>query len=232
MSSFSHLFAAAFALVAAIPMVRLAQGHPERKLALGVYVSSVVITLAISGVYHSCEPGGSAREIMQRVDHGAIWCLIAGTFTAVHGIMWNGFWRRGLLAIIWTYALMGIVLEILWFREIVGSTELILYLGLGWIGIFSIRKLGRQIGWAPVLPMLYAGVAYTAGAILEALNWPVVVTNWIEAHEVFHFAVIVGVALHWRFIRKLVMHHAPRPHVGAAAGPVETAKPVAAPVRL
>src|SRR5687767_5587200 len=108
-------------------MVRLAQGHPERKLALGIYVTSVVLT----------------RAIMQRVDHGAIWCLIAGTFTAVHGIMWNGFWRRGLLAFIWTYAIIGIVLEILWFREIVGSTELILYLGLGWVGIFSIRKLGR-----------------------------------------------------------------------------------------
>jgi channel protein (hemolysin III family) len=63
-SSFTHLFAAAFALAAAIPMVRLAQGHRERKLALGIYVSSVVVTLAISGVYHSCEPGGSTREIM------------------------------------------------------------------------------------------------------------------------------------------------------------------------
>ncbi|HEY0709996.1 MAG TPA: hemolysin III family protein [Polyangia bacterium] len=234
-SSFSHLFAAAFALIAAIPMVRLAGGHPERKLALLVYVSSVVLTLAISGIYHSCEPGGSARAIMQRVDHGAIWCLIAGTFTAVHGIMWNGFWRRGLLAFIWTYAVMGIVLQVLWFQEIVGSTELMLYLGLGWVGIFSIRKLGRQIGWASVLPMLYAGLAYTAGAILEAFNWPVVVADWIEAHEVFHFAVIIGVALHWRFIRKLVLHHAPRLHGHAsptAAPAAEPTKPVAVQVRV
>ena len=206
-SSLSHLIAAAAALVAAVPLVRLGQGCRGRKLALTVYVSSVVITLAISGVYHGMEPGSQGRYIMQRVDHCAIWCLIAGTFTGVHGIMWRGFWRRGVLSFIWAYAAFGIVLQVLWFRAVVGNIELILYLGLGWVGIFSIHKLGRQIGWAAALPMLYAGIAYSAGAILEAYKWPVIVSHWVEAHEVFHFAVIVGVVLHWRFIRYLLIHH-------------------------
>ena len=58
--------------------------------------------------------------------------------------------------------------------------------------------------------MLFAGLAYSGGAILEAMGWPVLIPNWVSAHEVFHFAVIAGVILHWRFIRRLLLHHAPR----------------------
>jgi channel protein (hemolysin III family) len=208
-SSLSHLAAASVALVAAIPLVRLGRGCPARKLALTIYAGCVIAALAISGVYHSLHPEGSARLFMQRLDHCAIWCLIAGTFTGVHGIMWKGFWRWGLLSFIWGYALVGILLKILWFGAFAGKLGLALYLGLGWVGVVSIYKLSRQIGWAAALPLLYAGVAYSAGAVLDAANWPVPIGPWIGAHEMFHFAVIAGVALHWLFIRKLLLAHAP-----------------------
>ena len=89
-SSLSHLAAAGVALVAGVPLVRLARGCRHRVFAVTVYVVCVVTTLAISGVYHSLDRGCSARTVMQRMDYFAIWLLIAGTFTAVHGIMWTG----------------------------------------------------------------------------------------------------------------------------------------------
>jgi channel protein (hemolysin III family) len=208
-SSISHLLAAGVAFAAAVPLVRLGRGNPTRILSLSVYVFCVVAALAISGAYHSLARGGSARIIMQRVDHYAIWLLIAGTFTAVHGVMCKGFWRGGLLAIIWTYAFTGIFLQVFWFDRFSGTLGLSLYLGLGWIGLASIIKLGRQIGYVGVLPILYAGFAFSSGAILEACNWPVVIAGWMGAHELFHFAVVVGIALHWLFIRKLLRHHLP-----------------------
>ena len=140
---------------------------------------------------------------MQRLDYYAIWLLIAGCFTAVHGVTCRGLWRSGLLSIIWAYALVGVVLQVLWWNTFSGSTGLALYLGFGWIGFLSAIKLARQIGWRPVLPVVYAGVLFSLGAILEACNWPVVVAGWVEAHEVFHFAVIVGLATLWLFIRRL-----------------------------
>ena len=45
---------------------------------------------------------------------------------------------------------------------------MVLYLGLGWVGVFSVIKLGRQLGYVVVRPVWYAGIAYSAGAILEA----------------------------------------------------------------
>jgi channel protein (hemolysin III family) len=208
-SSLSHLLAAGVALLAAVPLVRLERVCPRRKLAVVIYTSCVIVTLAISGIYHHLALDAGPRQVMQRIDHCAIWFLIAGTFTAVHGIMWQGFWRRGLLTFIWSYAVVGMMLQMLWFRAFVGNAGLVLYLGLGWVGALSIYKLGREIGWSPVVPLFCAGIAYSGGAILEAVGWPVLMPPWVSAHEVFHFVVIGGVILHWRFIRRLLLHHAP-----------------------
>ena len=219
-SSLSHLAAAGIALVAGLPLVRLARGCRHRVSAVTVYVFCVVATLGISGVYHSFERGCSARTVMQRMDYFAIWLLIAGTFTAVHGIMFEGLWRRGILIFIWSYVGLAILLQAIWFRVFSGVPGLILYLGLGWVGLFSILKLGKQIGFAVVRPIWYAGIAYSAGAILEATGHPVLIHGWIGPHEVFHMAVIGGVALHWFFIRRLLMVHAPALTVPAILPPL------------
>jgi channel protein (hemolysin III family) len=208
-SSLSHLAAAGVALLAGLPLVRLARGCRHRASAVAVYVVCVVATLGISGVYHSFERGGPARAVMQRIDYFAIWLLIAGTFTAVHGIMFSGIWRRGVLTFIWCYVGLAILLQALWFAVFSGVPGLVLYLVLGWVGLLSIWKLGRQLGFRVVRPMLYAGLVYSAGAILEATGHPVLVRRWVGPHEVFHLAVIAGVLLNWTFIRRLLLVHAP-----------------------
>jgi hemolysin III len=84
-------------LASGLPLIRLARGCRHRVFAVAVYVFCVVANLTISGVYHSLARGCSARTVMQRIDYFAIWLLIAGTLTAVHGIMFSGVWRRGAL---------------------------------------------------------------------------------------------------------------------------------------
>ena len=226
-SALSHMVAACVGLMAAVPLVRLARGNRHRFWAVAIYAFCVIATLAISGVYHSLERGCSARAVMKRMDYLAIWLLIAGTFTAVHGIMFAGIWRRGALTFIWSYVALAVLLQTLWFQVFSGVPGLVLYLGLGWIGVFSIVKLGRQLGFAVVRPMWYAGIAYSTGAILEATGHPVLIQRWVGPHEVFHLAVILGVAFHWVFIRRLLLTHAPvlplpavlsaHPAAGAAA---------------
>lgn len=205
-SSLSHLVAAGVALMAGVPLVRLGRGSRARVVALSIYVACVVVSLGVSGAYHSLARACVARGVMRHIDYYAIWLLIAGTFTGVHGIMCRGFWRRGLLTIIWTYAVVGVTLQILWFDVFSGVPGTLLYLGLGWTGVASIVTLGRQIGFAAVRPIWYAGIAYTAGAIVEAVG-PTLVRNWIGPHEIFHAAVMVGVMLHWLFVRKLLLNH-------------------------
>ena len=182
-----------------------------RMVALGVYASCVVALLAISGTYHSLDHGGPARAFMQHVDYFAIWLLIAGTFTAVHGIMCSGFWRRGMLTFIWLYAAAGIGLQVFWFQFFSGVPGLVLYLGLGWVGLISIIRLGRQIGFRAVRPLWFAGIFFSAGAVLEAIKQPVLIRNWVGPHEIFHLPLIAAVVFHWRFPLRLLLLHAPTP---------------------
>jgi channel protein (hemolysin III family) len=208
-SSLSHLLAAGTAIVAALPLIKLGRGSSTRMTALAIYAACVVALLAVSGTYHSLDRDCSARAVMQHVDHFAIWLLIAGTFTAVHGVMCRGFWCRGVLTFVWLYAATGIVLQIVWFKVFSGVPGLVLYLGLGWVGLGSVIKLGRQIGFRAVRPILYAGFFFSAGAMLEAVRQPVLIRNWLGPHEIFHLAVIAGVVIHWLFIRTLLLKHMP-----------------------
>jgi channel protein (hemolysin III family) len=208
-SSLSHLAAAAAALVGAFPLIRLGRGRRAPVSALVVYIFCVVAVLLVSGTYHSLARGCAARQVMQRVDYYAIWFLIAGTFTAVHGIMCRGFWRQGVLLFVWIYAALGIALQVFWFRIFSGVPGLVLYLGLGWVGLGSIIKLGRQIGYRAVRPIWLAGLFFSVGAVLEAMRQPVLIRDWVGPHEIFHLAVIAGVVIHWQFIRTLLLKHAP-----------------------
>jgi channel protein (hemolysin III family) len=211
-SSLSHLLAALVALLLGLRLVSLARrarGSRHRVFAVSVYVCCVVLTLGISGTYHSLAYGCSARTLMQRMDYFAIWLLIAGTFTAIHGIMFKGRWRRGMLTFIWSYVAVAMLLQAIWFETFSGVPGLILYLGLGWVGLASTLKLGRRLGFRVVRPIWHAGILYSAGAILEATGHPVVIAQWVGPHEIFHVAVIAGVALHWSFIKRLLTAHAP-----------------------
>jgi channel protein (hemolysin III family) len=210
-SSLSHLTAAAVGLVGAIPLVRHGRGSRGRFASVLVYAISVVAMLTISGTYHSLQGGGSARHTWRRLDYSAIWLLIAGTFTAIHGVMHEGRWRSWMLAAIWTLAAACGLLQAFRFELFSGPAGLLLYLGLGWVGILSIIKVGRQLGFLKVWPMWGAGIVYSAGAILEACRRPTLIAGWIGPHEVFHLAVLTGIALHWTFIRQVVTVFAPSP---------------------
>lgn len=235
-SALSHLAGSAAAVVGAVPLVRLGRGCPIRRRSLAVYSLSVIATLAISGTYHSLAWETPARSLMQRVDHFAIWLLIAGTFTGLHGTMYRGFWRTGVLAVVWGYASCGMLLQVFWFETFSSGAGLVLYLAFGWLGLISMIKLGREVGYRAASPIIYAGIAYTFGALFETLGrQTVIVHDWVGSHEVFHFLVLVGVALHWNLIRTLVTRHAPRladvqPAAAVAAVPAAAlGHPVASP---
>src|SRR5262245_45649802 len=86
-SAVSHLFGAALVVFLVALLLRKGQGSAARLVFLGVYAGSCVLLFALSGVYHMMVRGGTARLVMERLDHGAIFVLIAGTFTAVHGLL-------------------------------------------------------------------------------------------------------------------------------------------------
>ena len=203
-SSISHLLGAFVFLIYGYRLIRLARVHRGWLAAVCVYVFSAVFLLSMSGVFHLLEHEGVARSILQRLDHAGIFGLIAGTFTPVHSILFKGISRWGFLILIWTLAIIGITLKSIFFNEFAEWLGLMFYLGLGWLGILSAYLTHRLHGFAIIKPLIYGALAYTVGAALEFLRLPIVIAGVIGPHELFHIAVLAGIAWHWQFIRDLI----------------------------
>lgn len=202
-SSWLHLFAALAFAVRGLWMLWLDRPRSRHVAALTVFVCGVVVLFLMSGVYHLLEPNQTPRLVMQRLDHAAIWLLIAATFTPVHLIAFRGFWRWGILGPIWGFAAGGIVVSTLLANQIPESVELALYLILGWVGMVTIWQLIRRRTWRGAALLLGGGVCYSAGALLDFTRAPIIIPYIMGPHEIFHLAVIAGVALHWHFISRL-----------------------------
>jgi channel protein (hemolysin III family) len=190
------------ALLAARQLLRAAP-TPAIRAAVAVFAGSATLMLTMSGIYHATELGGTARDVMQRLDHAAIWLLIAGTFTPVHVIMFRGAAQWGMLAFIWACAAVGIVLKTVFFASVPDGVGFGLYLGLGWMGIVSAVMLARAYGFRAVRPMLLGGLLYSVGAAAPLIEAPVLVPGYLGPHELFHLAVLAALVVHWRFVANL-----------------------------
>jgi channel protein (hemolysin III family) len=199
-SSLSHLLGAGIFAFAGVALLRRGQGSASRLLVLGIFVFCCVFLLSVSGVYHLLTPAGAGRQISQRLDHAAIFALIAGSFTPVHWILFMGWGRWGALILIWALAITGIALKIIFFDSIPEWLGLTFYLGLGWIGLASGVLLWRRYGFALVKPLLYSGLAYSVGGLLEFLRMPVLIPGVIGPHELLHIGVLAGIGFHFQFL--------------------------------
>ena len=208
-SSLSHLIGAAVFAVLGVALVlkglrarhedgwRPGRGHVG---SLVVFAVSAVLLLTMSGVFHMLGPGGAARAAMQRLDHAAIFVLIAGTFTPTHAILFRGVWRWGMLLLVWTLAVAGVILKTIYFTQVSQIVGLTAYIGMGWIGLASMILIARRYGKRVVMSLVLGGLAYTAGGIVDGLNAPVLAAGVFGSHELFHVFVLLGLSLHWWFV--------------------------------
>lgn len=196
----SHLAGAVLFCVLGFLLLRRGRGDSARLVFLGIFAGSCVLLFAMSGVYHMVVRGGTARQVMERLDHGASFVLIAGTFTPAHGLLFRGRLRWGSLLLIWAAAIAGITLKTIYFDDLAEWLGLSFYLTLGWFGSVSATLLARRYGFAFFKPLLFGGLAYTIGGVMEFFGWLVVIPRVVHAHDVFHRAVLVGAFFHWRFV--------------------------------
>jgi channel protein (hemolysin III family) len=198
-SAISHLAGAALFLFLGAMLVRKGGGNRARQTYLTIYAGSCIVLFALSGVYHMMDRAGIASRVLARLDHNAIFLFIAGSFTPAHGLLFRGSLRWGGLILIWGAAAAGVAIKSVFFSSLPEWVGLAAYLSLGWLGLVSGTLLGLRFGWRFIRPLFLGGVAYTIGAAMEFLRWPMVLPGFVHPHEVFHVAVLVGALYHWYF---------------------------------
>jgi hemolysin III len=179
-------------------------GRTDQIVAFGIFGLSLVALYSASALYHllPLSPTGVAR--LRRVDHMMIFVLIAGTYTPFCLLALDGAWRVGLLGVIWSLALCGVLLKIFW----MGTPRWLsvaLYLGMGWVAVIAAPALFLAVPAGGMIWVLGGGLLYTAGALIYALKRPNPAPGTFGFHELWHLFVVAGSACHyWAVLRYLV----------------------------
>jgi len=196
-----HEVAAFVAAVAGGILVLRASGARARTGAL-VYGISLVVLFAISAIYHRPNWSERVRAVWRRLDHSAIFLLIAGTYTPFAFLLGS---RSGwiLLGVVWAGALAGIVLSVAWVRAPKGLVAAVCVL-LGWAALPLLPALRAALGTSAVALLAAGGVVYSLGAVVYALRRPNPFPSVFGYHEVFHTLVIVAAACHFVVVARAV----------------------------
>jgi hemolysin III len=179
-------------------------GRMDQIVAFGIFGLSLVALYIASSLYHllPLSPAGVAR--LRKLDHVAIFVLIAGTYTPFCLLALDGGWRWGVLAIAWGLALCGASLKLLW-MEAPRWLSVVLYLGMGWVAVAAVPALLRTLPAGGMAWVLAGGLTYSAGAMVYGLKRPNPIPGAFGFHELWHLFVVAGSACHfWAVLRYLV----------------------------
>jgi hemolysin III len=144
-------------------------------------------------------PAGVAR--LRRLDHVAIFLLIAGTYTPFCLLALQGAWRRGLLALVWGLALCGVLLKVLW-MDAPRWLSVVLYLGMGWVAVVAAPALLQAVPAGGMAWVLAGGLIYSVGALVYGFKRPNPIPGVFGFHELWHLFVVAGSACHfWAVLR-------------------------------
>ncbi|MCX6027693.1 MAG: hemolysin III family protein [Chloroflexi bacterium] len=195
-SGLTHLGAAVAALAGLIVLVYLARPSAAKVASLSLYGGTLVLMFSASAAYHMATAGPRMLLFLRKLDHSAIYLLIAGSYTPICLHYFTGFWRLGLTAIIWSLALVGIAVKLLIIRAPRWVTAGI-YLMMGWLSIAALREMLATLPTGALVWLLLGGLFFTGGAVIYMLKKPDPYPGVFGFHEVWHIFVILGAFSHF-----------------------------------
>jgi hemolysin III len=191
-NSISHLIGASLALAGLVILVVYAslKGDPWKIVSASVYGATLVTLYTFSTLYHS-SARGKAKSIFQKLDHTAIYLLIAGTYTPFTLVTLRGAQGWTLFGVIWGLAIVGLSQDIL-LKKRNQILSVSLYVLMGWLALTAIRPLVRALPTMGVILLIAGGIMYTIGIIFYALD-----KKMKHSHGIFHLFVLAGSACHY-----------------------------------
>ena len=191
----SHFWAFFVALAAGAVLVATAP-NGRATLAAAIYAGSLATLFGVSALYHRVNWRPAARRWMRRLDHSAIYVLIAGTVTPFALLVMSGPFATALLIAVWAGAAAGIVVELFWVDAPKWATAIV-YLSVGWIGALGFPAIVVNAGIGAGVLIAIGGVLYTAGAVVYARQRPDPNPAVFGYHEIFHVLVIAAAVAHF-----------------------------------
>ncbi len=165
------------------------RGDVWHVVSFAVFGASLVLLYLSSTLYHAFRRP-RMKIFFKKMDHSAIFLLIAGTYTPFMLVRLRGPWGWSIFGAIWGLALLGIILKwlrIYHFRRL----SLVLYLGMGWLCIVALKEMLVHVPPAGLYLLLAGGLCYTGGVVFYVLK------RLRFAHAVWHVFVLAGSVFHY-----------------------------------
>lgn len=200
----SHLVGAVAAIAGLVVLATRAEG-PLAVTSAALYGASLVLLLGSSSLHHALHPPSAAgRRALRRLDHIAIFGLIAGTYTPVSLVGLGGAWGWSVFGVIWGLFLVGALTKVFWLHQ-PRWFSVALYIAMGWVALVAIVPLLERFSAEALLWMLAGGIAYTGGAIIYGTKRPDLWPRWMGFHGLWHLFVLAGAFAHWWFVYAYVL---------------------------
>ena len=187
----THLLGSLLAVAALVTLVTIAAraGDPWKVVGASIFGATLVLLYAVSTLYHSLR--GRAKAVLRKLDHCAIYLLIAGTYTPFALVTLRGPWGWSIFGVVWGLAVLGIAQELTLAR---GRRwlSLAIYVVMGWLGLVAAVPLWTGLTSAGFAWLAAGGATYTLGVVFFLLD-----ERWPLMHGVWHLFVLGGSASHF-----------------------------------
>jgi hemolysin III len=195
-NSLTHWGGAILALIGLIALLIIGWGTPAKVISLLIYGVSLILLFSASATYHMVRVKEKALEVFRKVDHSAIYLLIAGTYTPFCVNVFTGFWKWGMLGLIWSLAIIGITVKVLVIRA-PRWVNAGIYVLMGWLSVAAAgQMLAALPGWVFAW-LIVGGVIYTLGALVYITKIFNFLPGVFGFHEVWHILVLLAAMAHF-----------------------------------
>lgn len=195
-SFYSHLGGVIFGLFVLVVLVFKTWGMWDLLIVCTIYGLSLITLFAASSAYHAFKVTESSAMIWRKLDHIAIFIMIAGSYTPIAYIYLDGAWPWVIITSQWIIVACGILFKF-YFIHAPRIVSPILYLLMGWMALIPMPVIWRTIPLYSLILLAAGGVSYSIGAVIYAIKKPNPKHGFFGFHEIFHIFVLLGAVLHF-----------------------------------
>ncbi|MGC8866432.1 MAG: PAQR family membrane homeostasis protein TrhA [Bacteroidales bacterium] len=190
-NSVSHGIGAGLGIAGLVIMVIFAAftGDPWKIVSSVIFGASLIFMYTSSTLYHAF--GGRKRVFFNKMDHAAIYILIAGTYTPFMLVTLRGPWGWSIFGAIWAMAIAGILFKMFWYTKKLRTLSAVIYLMMGWLVIIAIKPLINNLPTGGLWWLVAGGLSYSLGVVFY------LVKKIPFGHGIWHLFVLGGSICHY-----------------------------------
>jgi hemolysin III len=145
-----------------LTVMALCFGHVAQAGAVAIYTACLIMMFVCSLAYNLTN--GRRKSVLRRLDHAAIFLMIAGSYTPFTTQSLTGGWAIGMTLAVWSLALAGVAGK-LWLPQLPKAMWIVLYLALGWLSLIAVQPLYARVPLLGLVLIASGGIVYTVGVI-------------------------------------------------------------------